>query len=771
MDTGALSEASAQELPDDGFDLRAAYGLVMRRRWIFLAVFFATVFFGTLYTLWSPNIYRASARVFIEERTPRVLNQVSEVYEAVPASTWNTTGFYKTQLEIIRSRPIAERVVAMLDLNPGTLVTRLEVASAQDGGAMLNDDPFKGMAPDLRTKLALLNLDKLQLSRERLVEILRAIDVPTMVQGRVQVVQAKESRIVDISLEDTSADHAALFANAVADAYVEYTQDQRFTTNRSAVEWLNNQLTDLRAKLQTSELALHQFKQDNNIVSVSIEDRQSMVAQTLEHMNKTLAETTTKRIELEARRDQVKHALGEGLRLDSLEMIGSSELVKDLKAKEAELKQENAEVTSRYTPEHPRAIAVRERLSTVQSQLEQETRNIYLGTSEELASTQSNERRLREEIETLKGEALELNRKEIEYRRLQREADNNQDLLQVVLKREKEADLSAGLTFNNVRKFEEARVPDRPIRPRVRVNIMIAVVLGLLIGAAVAWLVDRWDNTLKSQQQVEKILAVSFLGIVPTIKTAQDGRGRALDLAARDHFILDNPRSSVAECCRSIRTNLMFMSPEKPKQSLMITSAGPREGKSTFVVNLSYAIAQSGKRVLVIDSDMRKPRLHKSFGVGNDYGLSNLILGETSYEQAIQETNQDNLHVLACGPVPPNPAELLHTDAFSKIFAELMKRYDRIIFDSPPVAALSDALVIGSMVDGVAMVVKAHETRWPTALKAKRRLQGVGCRIYGVVLNDVDLDDRRSSEYYEDYFYYYRQGYGEDEASKKPASA
>ena len=771
MENTTVSEGAArQETADDSLDLRAVYALVMRRRWIFLAAFLGTVFCGTLYTLWSPNIYRASARVFIEERTPRVLNQVNEVYESVPATTWNTAGFYKTQLEIIRSRPIAERVVSMLDLNADTLVARLEASGGQDG--VMSDDPLKGIPADLRTKLALLGFDKLHLSREKLIEALRGSDIPSLVQRRVEVVQAKDSRIVDISLEDTSPDHAALFANAVADAYVEYTQDQRFTTNRSAVEWLTNQLTDLRAKLQKSELALHQFKQDNNIISVSIEDRQTMVAQTLEHMNKTLAETTTKRIELEARRDQVKLAIGSGVTLENLEMIGSSELVKDLKAREAELKQENAEVTSRYTAEHPRAIAVRERLAMVQAELDHETKNIYRGASEELASTQSNEARLRREIETLKAEALELNRKEIEYRRLHRETENNQELLEVVLKREKEADLTAGLTFNNVRKFEEARVPPKPIRPRVRVNMIISLVMGLLLAAGATWLVDRWDNTLKSQQQVEKVLAVPFLGIMPSIKTAQDGRGRVLDPAARDHFMLDNPRSSVAECCRSIRTNLMFMAPEKVKQSLMITSAGPREGKSTFVVNMSYAIAQSGKRVLVIDSDMRKPRLHKTFGLRNDFGLSNLILGETSYEQAIQETNQTNLHVLTCGPIPPNPAELLHTEAFARIFDELARRYDRIIFDSPPVAALSDALVIGSKVDGVVMVVKAHETRWPTALQARRRLQGVGCRIYGVVLNDVDLDDRRSSEYYEHYDYYYRQGYGEEQtAAKKPASA
>lgn len=750
---------------EQGIDLRAMYEIFHRRRWIALSVFVATLAVGGLITLRATRIYRASARVFIEERAPRVLNAVNEVYESTPASTWTMTGFYQTQQDIIRSRPVAERVVAMLDLAPEHLAAQVAAADGNVTGGVVD-----GLPEDIKSKLAILGFDRVRFaSRADLIEALKGFDVITAMQNRVQLAPMRDSRIATISIDDPSRERAAMLANAVADAYVEYSQDQRFTTNHAAVQWLTRQVDDLRDKLQKSELSLHQFRQDNNIVSVSIEDRQSMVAQTLVKMNDALADTTAERIQLEARLGQVKAALSAGMTLDGIEMIANQPLVQALKGKLIEVKQEWSEVAARYTEEHPHAIAVHERLKTAQRELDREVTNIYKSLEEKLAAAQDNERRLRVEIESLKSEALELNRKEIDYRRLDREVSNNQDLLEVVLKREKEADLTAGLTFSNIRKFEAATAPAKPVRPLVRVNMALALVLGIILAAAAAWSADRLDNTLKTQAQVEKILSVPFLGIVPRIKVADGRRSKEPEPRIRDRFILDNTRSSVAECMRNIRTNLMFMSPEKNEQSLVVTSSGPREGKSTLAVNLAYTLALNGKRTLLIDTDMRKPRLHRSFGITNDFGISNLILGESSIEQAVQQVDLPNLSVLTCGPVPPNPAELLHTEAFHQLFDELKRRYDRIIFDSPPVSAVSDAMVLAGLVDGCILVVKAHQTTWPAGLNAKRKLASIGTRIYGVVLNDVDLDDRRASEYYQEYYHYYRHGYGDDQALEKPA--
>jgi len=233
-----------------------------------------------------------------------------------------------------------------------------------------------------------------------------------------------------------------------------------------------------------------------------------------------------------------------------------------------------------------------------------------------------------------------------------------------------------------------------------------------------------------------------------------------------------HPRSSVAECCRAIRTNLMFMATERPARRILVTSSGPREGKSTTAINLALTSAESGARVVIVDTDLRKPRVHKSFGLSNDVGVSSLVLGEATVDQIIQRTNVGRLDVIACGPIPPNPAEILHTEVFKGLVEELNRRYDRVVFDSPPVAAVADALILSSMVDGVVLVIQGGQTSWQSALQATRRLMDVGGRIFGVVLNNVDLDDKRAGDYYQ-YYYYYRSGYGdrgEKIAGKKAAA-
>ncbi|MEL6547763.1 MAG: polysaccharide biosynthesis tyrosine autokinase, partial [Myxococcota bacterium] len=394
--------------------------------------------------------------------------------------------------------------------------------------------------------------------------------------------------------------------------------------------------------------------------------------------------------------------------------------------------------------------------------------DLLTAAEERYRAAQDTEIRLRNAIEKTKGEALEVNKKEIDYTRLQREAKNYASLYDLVLKRQKETDLTTLLNVNNVRKFEAAKPPKAPIKPRPVMNMLVSLVLGVLAGVGLAFLVDMFDNTVKSQKQVEETLGIPFLGIVPMIKVGRGPRN-ANNTPERDQYILENPRSAVAECTRTIRTNLMFMSPETPARFLVITSSSPREGKSTTAINLAIVTAQSGKRTLIVDTDMRRPRLHKSFRVGNDVGISSYIVGESTLDESVQRSPVEGLDLLTCGPIPPNPAELLHTEAFERLLDELRERYDRVIFDSPPVTAVTDSLVLSSMMDGVVLVLHANITTLHSAQIARRRIEDVGGRIFGGVLNDVDLDDRRTSEYYQQYYYYYRSPYLDEEQQKKEA--
>jgi capsular exopolysaccharide synthesis family protein len=316
------------------------------------------------------------------------------------------------------------------------------------------------------------------------------------------------------------------------------------------------------------------------------------------------------------------------------------------------------------------------------------------------------------------------------------------------------------LQVSNVRILDRARPNPTPIRPSTSRNLALALVLGLLGGVALAFAVDYLDRSVTTQEQVEEQVGLTFLGIVPSLERSADGK-------VQDLYVHTVPKSAAAECLRAVRTNLLFMSPDKPLRKLLVTSSGPQEGKTTTATSLAITMAGSGNRVLLVDADMRRPRLHRIFGVRNDVGLSSLILGEGRLTETLCETAIPALFVLPCGPVPPNPAELLHTAAFQKLLAEMAERFDRVIVDSPPVGVVADAAVMSTHVDGTVLVLKAGRTSREVARKAVRQLRDVNANILGAVLNDLDLHKYGQHAYYYQYGYYY----GDTKSSDKGSSA
>lgn len=748
-------------------DLRAILGVLLRRRWIIVGALVASLVGGVLVTVRAPRIYQATARVLIEKHAPQVLSDdVRQVYDLGTQGYWAAQEYYATQYRIIQSGRVAEKVVELLGISGLGLAGALRGLPEESLEARVAVDPLSEIPAPLQEKLRLLGVDRLR-DRKAMIETLEKFDSVGFVQGRISVEPIRDTSLADISVTDTDPQRAALFANTVTDAYMEVNLDQKIEFTRSAVDWLSDQVTELKAKLRDSELAFYQFRKDNNVISVSLEDRQSMTSQTLTDLNRALSEVRAHRLAVESRRAQLQRAKAAGKAPDMLAEALENPLIQQLKASASTLAQEEAELSLRYTEAHPKLVAVRRKMELVNKNLEAEIDKMLGSVDEQYQTLRDNEQRLRVAVDEVTSEALELNAKEIDYNRLKREVDNNRDLYEMVLKRHKEADLTQMLKVNNVRRLEAAVAPSSPISPRVRVNMLLALAVGLLLGIGLAFVIDLLDNTVKSQEQVEAVLGLPFLGIVPTIRAQKGGSG--LGLGDRDRFILQHPHSSAAECCRTIRTNLMFMSPDEPLAALLVTSSGPQEGKSTTVVNLAITMAQSGKRTLLIDTDMRRPRLHQTFGVPNEVGLANVILGEAPLEQALQRAGVPNLDLLTCGPIPPNPAELLHTESFQSVLASLRSRYDRLLFDSPPVGVLSDALVLGTMVDGVVLVVQAGKTSLPAATQARRRIEDVGGRIVGAVLNNVDLDDRRAGHYYQ-YYYYHKASYG-DEPTGRESSA
>jgi succinoglycan biosynthesis transport protein ExoP len=714
------TQAAAPE--EQPINLRAYFEILLKRKWIVLLVFVVAVSVTAVMTLRQQKIYSATTSLIIDSNAPQVLGEgVREVMDMGTGSYWYSKEFYETQYKVLKSRATAQRVVDMLGLN--------------------RDPKFLGieaMPPDLQQK-----------AMER-------ADAAAILAAKVIVAPVKDSRVVSLSIEDPDPERAAMLANAVASAYMQANLERRVEGTKDAAGWLEDQLKDLKSKLGTSELALFNFKKENDLIYTTLENKQTIASQKLIAINDTLTRVRTKKAELDARVRNVKAVRdsGDPERMMSLGIIVASQFINQLKLNYVAVSNEVAELRERYGPEHPKLASAEQRLAAAKENLGKEVDAILKAAIAEYDEAAATEKNLQVMLEEVKLESLDNNKKEIDYKRLARDEENNQRLYDLVLKRMKELDLSSMLRVNNVRVLDPAKVVRSPIKPKVGTNLSLAAVLGLIAGIGLGFLIEYQDRSIKGHADIER-LGLNFLGIVPSIPA-----GDPTNPGVRDLYIQRQPKSTVAECCRTIRTNLLFLSPDRPVKRLVVTSAGPQEGKTTTLINIGVTLAGGGNRVLLVDTDMRRPRLHKSFGVSNEAGLSNLIVGEGSLESAIKSTEVPGLFLLPSGPVPPNPAELLHTARFAEIARKLGEDFDRVLFDSPPVGAVTDPLVLANQMEGTLIVAKMFRTNRDLVERAVKSLNDANANLMGAVLNDVDIQ-KREYGYYLGYYYSYGRYYGE----------
>jgi polysaccharide biosynthesis transport protein len=715
----------------DEIDLHAYWRVIVRRRWVIASVFASVVLLTLLFTLRQTKVYAATATLIIDVNAPRVLNQkdVQDVVDSGTGGYWYSKEYYETQYKVITSRAVAQRVIDKLQL-----------------------------ARDLR----FLGLDDVN-DPKKVEEHLGRIDPAVELQERLEVLPVKDSRVVRVQVRDREPRWAATLANAVAEAYITESLSVRSTMTQNASEWLEQQLADLETKLAKSSDDLFRFKQAHDIVATSWEDRQGMVSQRLVAVNDALTKARVLKAQLESRNEQIA-ALGDAIAkgdpaAEAFAIVNQSRSIQDLKVRYADARVDCADMTARYLDDHPKLVACQGKLAAARDGLAREVRTILEGARREYQEAVQTERKLSRLLDDSKSDAFGLNQHEKEYLELKRSHDNNQRLYEMVLQRLKETGVTGLLQMSNVRILDRAEPPEKPVSPRPLRNLALSLVLGLAGGVALALLLETLDTSITTREQVEERLRLPFLGIIPRMQ--QDGA------AAPELAVLSSPSSAAAECVRSIRTNLLFMSPEKPLRTILVTSSGTGEGKTTVASALAATMANGGSRVLLVDADMRRPRVHKVFGIRTEAGLSFLILGEGSLDAVVVRTDVPNLDVVPCGTVPPNPAELLHTAGFANLLMEMSRRYDRVVIDSPPAGVVADAIVISTHVDGTLLVLKAGQTSRGAAERTARNLADVKARVFGAVLNDVDLEDRRYGQYA-----YYQSGYSQDdEGAARPRVA
>lgn len=715
--------------------------IVTKRFWLAVLVFAAVSAVGVWWLGKRPVSWQAAAELVIETETPRILGEVTPISDPAGTSYWSVREYLNTQHRILASRAVAEEVASRLDL--------------------AHDLEFLGLA-DV-TDAAILQ------------ESLRHVDVVDRVQSAVQVEPIVESQVVRIVVTTGSAESAAAIANTVAQVYIDRNEARQSESVASAATWLQEQYTALGTRLRDAEQALVSFRQTNNILAVDLAENASLLAE-MQAVSSQLAQARLDADRLRNTVQQIRELLGsDSIVGASIDSVIDNQLIQQLKQQYVTLDVQRIALSARYLDQHPEIVALREQQAAVSAALEREIRAVLDSYEDELDTASALESRLAGRLATVEAEVQRLGEMAVTYRSLERAVDGNRELFSMVERRLQEVDLIRNSQHSTVQVLESAEVPDRAWDPNRFSSLVLVLALASLLAIAFPWGVEMLDNTVRTRETIERRYGLTFLGLIPSIKpsyaakASQRGPARGQKWEA-DMYVHDFPKSNIAESCRSIRTNLMFMMSERPLDRLLITSAGPREGKTTTTCNIGTVMAQSGQRVLLVDTDMRRPRLHTAFKMKPKLGLSSLLLGEATADQAILETPIRNLFILPSGAIPPNPTELMMTERFKHVLDDLSARFDLVIFDSPPIAPVTDAIILSAHADGVLMVVKAGVTRKEMLARSVEQLRSVKARLLGAVLNDVDLR-RRGQGYY--YGYYYHQGagyYGTTEEEEERAS-
>ena len=742
----ATPTAERSEPEEGGFDALIVWRTVRKHWATALAAALIISVSVAFYTLGQTQIFESSSTIQFDPNPPRPLGGKFEaVVEMGSGAVWDTREYYETQYQIIQSMRVATAVVVELGLQ-------------RDAAFIYNlpkDAPIPKMNP---------------LTEEQAAEALR---------GRIRVEPVKGSRLALVRLTDANPERSARILSAVVDHYVQQNIDIALEATTSANSWLVSQTEKLKGELETSEMDLHNYKEHNNLLSAAFDDRSSMLREQMGQLNQLLTSVRAKREEVASRRNEVaKIKVDDPSELPASELL-SSALLQQLRSQYIDAKrQREALIRAGKGPNYDEVKAAEARVDETKRAILTEVRNVQGALDRDLSAIRRQEGGLSGLFEQAKKEALDLNLLEIEYNRLRRSKDNNEKLYSLLMERTKESDLARMLNVNNVRVLDRPRVPRGPVRPNVPLNIGAGILIGILIGIGTAMGRAMLDRTLKTPGDVEQVLGVSFLGLIPEFEGSKEqaalaklprrrsrggGNGREL-------VVHEMPTSGIAEASRSIRTNILFTAPDKPYKVMLVTSAAMGEGKTTVACCIAIAMAQTGKRVVLVDCDLRRPRLHRIFGKSQDGGLTSALAPANEDEVPeihTEDTEVPNLSVYVAGAHPPNPAELLQSERFKSILKRLTGKFDYVILDSPPVLAVTDAAVLSTLVDGVVMVTRAFQTRKELAQHAVRRLTDIGAHVAGVVLNAVNLT---KDEYKYSYQYYRRGGYYEDEHRDKRPS-
>lgn len=699
--------------------------ILRKRKWTLVVSLVVVVTAAALISLRMTPIYDAVARISISSQAPSsILNfkDNQQYSESVDQGM-----LIATQVNILQSNTLALLVIHNLGLN-----NQPEFAGKDrptTGGV-----PVSGSSPET-------------LGREDQL-------IGTF-HSNLNVMPVPNTAILEIKYSSSDPRLAAEVANTIANTFIEQNIKARFDSTMQAADWLSKQLADLQIKVETSQTRLIEYQKEHGIVGT--DDKQNLTFEKLNELGKQLTQAQADRIQKES-----LYQIAKGTNPDALASVLQDPALATLWQQQTQLQTQYAQLRTQLGSEYPKVLEVQNQLNQINKAYQEELQTGVLRVQNEYYTAVKREQMLKAALDEQTAVANQLDENAIEYRILKQEADSNRQLYDGLLEKLKEASLAAGLNSSNIRIVDKARIPLFPARPNVPRNMLFAVLLGLVGGLAVAFALEAVDTTVRTPDQVQSVSGLPVMAVIPfkadTGGAKAQGAGSRLLLTAKQSSTRAGalvcylePQSEISEAYRTLRTSILLSSAGHPPQVLLFTSALPQDGKTMTSVNTAFVMAKQGKRVLLVDADLRRPSIHKVFGLRPEVGLSNVLSGGANWKDVVQPTMEATLFLLPSGPLPPHPSELLGSGLMQDLIREWRKEYDHIIVDSPPVLSVTDAVLLAVQADMVTLVVRSGQTTMGAVRHARDLLLQLKAPLRGIVLNAVDLQSP-------DYYYYYYSG-------------